>query len=191
MDTDSTADVQATVSWLFVATIVLTALISFAWEPLLWCGFLLVLAAVTALPALVFRDWTAMVPWPLPAAAAVAALIRAFSFYREFAGYLAIVVLALIVVIELDLFTSVELSQRFAVVFGVMVTMALEAVWIVAQHYSDLYFETELLRSQAELQWDIVVVTFTATAVGLLYQWYAVRFDPASSVTVSTGEKPQ
>jgi len=180
---------QATVGWVLTATIALVALFSTVTESFLWGGFVLAVAAVASLPAILTRNWAATVPWPLLALAALAALTRAAGISPEFAGYLVIVALALIVVIELDGFTRVELSRRFAVVFGVMVTMALEAVWIVAQHYSDRYLGTELLHSQVELQWDIVTVTFVSITVGLLYQMYATRYEPDSSVTIPSGER--
>ena len=49
-----------------------------------------------------------MVPWPLPLVGAAAMIIWMLGIYGEIAGYLAIATLALIVVIELDAFTSVE-----------------------------------------------------------------------------------
>lgn len=171
-----------------IAIIGLTGIASFVTDSVLWGSSLLLVAVVASLPALALRDRTATVPWPLLAIGALAGIVRVAGVYREAAGYVVIVVLALIVVIELESFTPVELSRRFAVVFSVMVMMALEGLWIIAQSISDRWFGTELLRSQTELQWDIVLVTVLATAVGLLYYGYATRFDQAGSITVPDDE---
>ncbi|GAB3670161.1 hypothetical protein [Halopiger thermotolerans] len=149
---------------------------------LLWGGVSLLLAVVIAVPAVVTRDWTAIVPWPLSVLAAFAVLTGAIDLYPELAGYLLIAAAALIVVVELDVFTPVELGRRFAVAFGVLTTMATEAVWIVAQYYSDQWLGTDFLTTQTELQRDIVVVTVVGFTVGSLFYWYVTRFEPAEVV---------
>lgn len=187
--TDSIGErIHAPVGWILIAILVLAGLASTVTDSLIWAGFVLVIAVIASLPALTRGNWKVMLPWPLLAIAALAALVRVAGRYREVAGYLAIVALALIIVIELDVFTSVELSRRFAIVFGVMTTMALEAVWIIAQHFSDSWLGTTLLRSQTELQWDMVVITVVAVVVALLYQAYATRFDPTGSISMSDSQ---
>lgn len=146
---------------------------------LLWGGFSFLFGAVTSVPALTTRDWTAMAPWPLLSVGAVAVIARAAEVAPEIAGYLAIATLALTVVVELDVFTPVELGRRFAVGFGVLTTLAIEALWIIAQFYSDQWLGTDFLRSQTELQEDIVIVTAVGFAVGGLFYWYFDRVEPA------------
>ncbi len=153
---------------------------------LLWGGFSLLLAAVASLPALTTRDWLAMVPWPLPFSAAVAVIARATELSTETAGYLGVATLALLVVVELDVFTSVELGRRFAVAFGVLTTMAVEALWIVAQFYSDRWLGTDFLTTQTELQEDIVIVTVVGFALGALFFWYFERVESAGAVERSS-----
>lgn len=70
-------------------------------------------------------------------------------------------------------------------------TMAIESVWIVAQYFSDLWLDTTLLRSQTARQWDIVATTAVAITVGVLYHWYATRFDPPDVVTVTSNREVQ
>lgn len=48
--------------------------------------------------------------------------------------------------------------------------MAVEALWIIAQHYSDVWLDTEFLSSQTELQEDIV--TAVGFVLGGFYYWY-------------------
>lgn len=91
---------------------------------------------VASLPAAVTGDPSEMPPWLLPFVAAVAVAFRGAGFFPDIAGYVAIGSIALVLVVELELYTGVELSRRFAVVFATMTTMALQALWIVAQFYS-------------------------------------------------------
>lgn len=190
VDVGSREQIHSAVGWGLIAIVGIAGIVSVYTGPLLWAGFALLVALVASLPALFRRDWTATLPWPLLATAALATVARAAGVYREAAGYLAIVALALIVVIELVVFTPVELSRRFAVAFSIMTTMALQGVWIIAQAFSDRSLGSELLPSQTELQWDIVLVTVLATTVGLLYHWYASRFDATGSLDTAD-EEPQ
>lgn len=182
---------HTTVDWVLIAGIGLAGAVGVGTGAVLWGVFVVLVAVVAALPALALGDRTATVAWPLLAVPSIAAIARTAGLYGEAAGYFVVVALALMVVIELESFTSVELSRRFAVVFSVMTTMALQGVWIVAQSVSDSLLATALLRSQTELQWDIVLVTVLATAVGVLYYGYTGRFGQSRAITVPEDGGPR
>jgi hypothetical protein len=141
----------------------------------LWSGFAVFFVAVAAFPALTVRDRTALVPWPLLVVGAAALALRALDPRAEVAGSLAVAALALVGVVELDAFSPVDMSRRFAVGFTVLATLAVQALWSVAQFYSDRWLGTAFLRSQTELQWDIVVVTAVGFLLGglslLYFEW--------------------
>lgn len=177
--------VNAILGWGLTGIVALGAAESLLTHAPYWGGFSLSVAAVASLPALAIRNWMAMVPWPLLFVAAIAVMARVVGFYPEIAGYLAIAALALIIVVELDVFTPVDLSRRFAVVFGVLTTMALESLRIIAQFYLDLWLGTGFLSSQTELQKDIVTVTAVAFAMGGLFQLYFAKVEPAGTVDQS------
>lgn len=155
-----------------IGTIALGAIASLLTGDLLWGGFSLIVVVVTLLPVLATADRTAIVPWSLLFVAAIVIVARTAEFYPEATGYIAIATLALIVVVELDIFTSNELSRRFAIVFGVLTTMAIEALWIIAQYFSDRWLGTTFLTTQTELQQDITTVTVVGFTVGGLFYWY-------------------
>ncbi|NHN47943.1 hypothetical protein G9464_10080 [Halostella sp. JP-L12] len=173
--------VNAALSWLFASVVVLAAVESVFTAAYLWAGFAFLVAAVTAVPPLLSGDWTMVVPWPLPLVAAAAAAARAVGLYPEIAGYVAVAALALVAVVELDAFTSVEMSRRFAVAFAAMTTLAVQALWTVAQFASDVWLGTDFLTTQRELQVDIVAVTVVAVVMGAAFQWYFARFEHAGS----------
>jgi len=184
VDTPATGTrVNAGLGWASNGVVTLAALESVLSETPLWGGFSLLVVIVVSAPALVTREWTAMVPWPLVSVAAIAVTARAVGFSPDAAGYLAIAMLALLIVVELDVFTSIELGRRFAVGFGVLTAMAIEALWIIAQFYADQWLGTTFLSTQTELQEDIVSVTVISFVVGSLVYWYLVRFEPQESRT--------
>lgn len=167
--------------WALIGIVALGAVESFLTDAFLWGLFSLAVVTVAVLPALTKRDSTAIVPWPLLLIATVGVIARAVGLYSEVAGYLGIVALALVIVVELEEFTAVELSRWFAVSFAVMTALALQSIWIIAQFYSDLWLGTGFLSTQTELQEDIVIVTVVAIVVGGLFYWFFTRFEPAGT----------
>ena len=171
--------VNALLGWFLTGALALGAAESLYTGAVLWAGLTLVVVAAAVLPPLVTRTWTVMVPWPVVALGAVAALLQGRS--PELAGYLAVATLALLAVVELDAFTPVEMSRSFAVGFAALTTLAVQGCWIVAQYYSDRLLATAFLRSQRELQWDIVLVTGVSVAVAAGFQWYFRRTEHVGS----------
>lgn len=179
--------VNAGLGWLSVALVAFTALRSTVAGELLWAGFAVVLLVASALPALWTRDWRVLPPWPLLLVAAVGALLGGFGVAPEAAGYVIVAGLALLTAVEIDAFTGVEMSRRFAVVFAVLSTLAVQGLWVIAQYYSDLWLDTGFLSSQRELQVDIVVVTVVGLAMGAAFEWYFDRVEHVGSRELPTG----
>jgi hypothetical protein len=169
--------VNAILGWLLLGVVALAVVDSAVTDAVLWAGFAALIVAIAVIPPLSSGEWTVMVPWPLLLLAAVAVGARTLELYPEIAGYLAVSALALIAVIELTVFTELEMTQRFAVVFAALTTMAVQGLWMVAQFYSDRWLGTEFLRSQTELQWDIVGVSAVGFVVAGLFIWYVDRFE--------------
>jgi hypothetical protein len=180
---------NAGLAWLLLSVAGVVAV----WEVLtgeaVWGLVGLCLVLVVSLPALVTGEWRVIVPWPLPACGAVAGLARAHGLFPEVASYLAIATIALVVTVTLDVFTPVELSARFVVAFAVLSTLAVQVLWTIAQFYSDRWLGTDLLHSQAELQWDIVAVTAVGATMGVVFAWYFDQFSPAGDRAPLTPEE--
>jgi hypothetical protein len=172
---------NAVLGWAAVAVTGVTAVLELAAGTVLWGVFTLGVAAVLSLPAAAFADPRRLVPWPVAALAALAGVGRHLDVFPKMAGFLGIASLAFAVTVELDAFTDVEMSRRFAVLFAVLTTLAFEALWIIAQFYSDRWLGSDLLTTQAELQWDIVGVTLVALVTGVVLTGYFERFSPAGS----------
>lgn len=183
---------NAVVGWLLLGIVTVDAVENLLRDVPLWGGFELFVVAVASAPALVTREWTAMVPWPILSITAFAVLAGTTVVPFETTVYLAIASLAFVVVVELEAFTSVRLTSRFAVGFAVLTTLALQALWTIAQFYSDAWLGTDFLRTQTELQWDFVVVTAVGLVLGAIFQWYFVRFESVGTAgerTNGTGSR--
>lgn len=179
---------NAWLGWVFVALIAIGAIVAFVLGTPVWSLFAVCTAVVISMSAVSLRDWTALPPWPLVALSSCATLAVLGGLHREFAVFLTIVAVALVIVIQLQVFTAVELTGRFAIFFAVLVTMALEAVWIMAQSASDTFLGTRLIESQAQLQWQMVYVTAIALLVGILYRVLEGEIRLRGAMTAETDE---
>ena len=171
--------VNARLGWLLLGILVVGVIESLVGGAVLWAGLTLVVLGTAMVPPAVTRTWTAMVPWPVVGLGVVAVFL--WGSYPELAGYLAVATLSLLAVVELDALTPVEMSRRFAVGFAALTTLAVQGWWIVAQYYSDRWLATTFLRSQRELQWDIVLVTGVGLALAAGFQWYFSRAEHVGS----------
>lgn len=167
--------------WALTALVALAGLWNLRAGAYVWSGLWLCIALSLAVPAAVTGDWRVIVPWPLPLCATGAVGFQTAAVHPEIAGYVAVATLALVVVIELDAFTTVEMSRRFTVVFAAMTTMAVQTWVSIAQFFSDRWFGSTYLPSQTELQWDIVSVTVVALVVSAVFVWYFERFSHVGS----------
>lgn len=167
--------VDAALAWTLVAMLLLAAVWSLLEGSALWAGFALVAAGVAIVPAVVVRDPAASVPPELLVLVVVPVVGRSYGPFTQVATYLAVAALALLVVVEIDAFSSAEMTPRFAVVFVVMTTMAVAAVWAIAQWLSDAYLATAFLGDKTDLMWDLVVATAAGGGAGLLFVGYFRR----------------
>ena len=174
--------VNAGIGWALVAFIALVAVESTLDADFLWAGFAAFVAALALIPAISHRDWTVMLPWEVLLLAALPILGRALAtlmFTSRVATYLSVAALALIVAVELHVFTKVEMTYWFAVLFVVVATIATAGAWAVVQWLSDVYFGTTFFyseHSEHRLMWDFVAATVIGGMAGVVFEWYFRRF---------------
>lgn len=173
--------VNAGAGWLSAAVVAFVVVQSVLTGTLLWAGVAAILLVVGVLPPIWTRDWRVMAPWPLLLVSTIAVLLGGFGIAPEVAGYFVVAGIALLTAVEIDAFTSVEMSRRFAVAFAVLATLAVQGLWVIAQYYSDLWLDTAFLQTQRELQVDIVVVTVVGLVMGAVFEWYFERVEHVGS----------
>lgn len=182
---------NALLSWLLVGFLAAVAVAElFTGEPL-WALFVLVVVALAIVPAMAFRNPFAMLPWEVLAIASLPAVGRALvtgetlgqvTLTGRLVTYVAVAAVALIVAVEVDVFTPVKMNYSFAVLFVVITTMAAAGLWAVSQWLSDRYLGTTFLLSrgteaevEAALMWDFVAATVAGLLAGVLFEFYFRR----------------
>jgi len=182
---------NAVAAWAIVAFLTVAAAAELLVGRLLWSGFVLAMVALAVTPAVAARDRHAMLPWELLVLAALPAVGRTLiagqpvgriTLTGRVTTYLAVAAVALVIAVEIDLFTDVRMNDRFAVFFVVVTTMAAAGVWAVAQWLSDIYLGTVFLFGRGPehvieetLMWDFVAATVAGVLGGALFELYFRR----------------
>ncbi|MFC4551231.1 MULTISPECIES: hypothetical protein [Halorussus] len=170
---------NAALAWLLVGFLAVAVGSNFLEGELLWAGFAAFVAALALVPAVVHRDATVMLPWEVLALSALPILGRSLAtlvLTSRVATYFAVAALALIVAVELHVFTPVKMTHWFAVLFVVVATIATAGVWAVFQWLSDIYLGTAFIRSEQRLMWDFVAATAVGVLAGVVFEAYFRRF---------------
>lgn len=167
---------NAALGWTAVAVLAATAGWSLAQGDRLWAVFALSSATVTVLPAVWGRDPLRMLPAEVLSVLAALVVLRDVGVIAAFAGYAATAALALVLAVEIDVFTRVELTGWFSVPFVTITTAALAAVWGILEYASDVVLGTSFLADTSELMWDLVLATAVGVVAGLAFWAYIHRY---------------
>jgi len=191
---------NAILSWLLIALLGI-AIVTSVWRDLLWWGaFALAVALLAMLPTIRMRNWQAMLPWEVTALAALPVLGRSFATVPvtgQIATYLSVAAIALVIAVELHLFTPVRMTDGFAIGFVVVTTLATAGIWAVLRWSSDILLGTTLLLTEGVPEAEIehaLMIEFVASTVagvvgGLVFAYYVRRqIDPAERFTTEVGE---
>jgi hypothetical protein len=158
---------NAVLAWIVVAALVITAGGTVATSEALWVVFPVAGIVLVVFPAAVYHDTSVVPPWEVAVIAAVPSVAHAVTgagTVSQIAAYVTVVSLSLLAVVELHVFSPVELPPWFAVVLVVFLTMAVAGLWTVIRYASDVFLGTTFIGSLNQLMWDLV----TASVVGVL-----------------------
>ena len=180
---------NALVSWALVAAVSVVAVLDLLRGDLLWAGFAVVVVAVAALPAVVTRDRSVVVSWEALALATLPLVARFGDRFVEPLTYVSVATLALLVALEIVAFTEAEMPPWFAVVFVVMTTMTVAALWAVVQYHADALLGTDFLSSRTALMWDLLGATAVGIAAGIVFEFYFLRADASRDSRFASGGK--
>ncbi|QLH83480.1 hypothetical protein [Halosimplex pelagicum] len=185
--------VNAGVGWALVGVFGLVTVESALGGDFLWAAFAAIVGLVVALPALVRANPRAMAPAEVVLLAGLPVVGRAVATVQvtsTVAVYLSIAAFALLVAVNLHLFTPVEMSIGFAVLFVVVTTLAAAGLWALARWGSDVHLGTTLLldpgpdgvlsdadfdQIEHELMVEFVASGIAGLVAGLVFQVYVRR----------------
>lgn len=177
--------INAVLGWILLGFVGVVTLESVGDADWVWVVVSASVLVLTVLPAVVYRNLRVMVPWEVIAIAVLPMLARGLSergALGEIATYLSVAAVALVIAVELDVFTNVKMTPGFAVVFVVIATMATAGGWAIVQWVSDHYLGTAFIYSSSppvgdvaeevalrRLMWDLVAALAAGVLAGLVF----------------------
>jgi hypothetical protein len=186
--TDLLRDKQlnALVGWIIVAVLFGVATTSLLEGNLLWTVFAATVTVLAVLPPVMLVNRYAMLPWEILLLAALPVVGRLFATVPvtgNLASYLSVAAIALIIAVELQMFTPVRMTPRFAVVFVAIATMAAAGGWAVLRWGADVLLGTTFVLDPAlteheieeALMWEFVASTIAGVGAGLVFAFYVRR----------------
>jgi hypothetical protein len=178
--------INAAIGWLLVALLAAVVVGSTLGGRLLWALFAATVGGLALLPPIARRSVETMLPWEILLLAALPVVGRVFATVPatgNLANYLSVAAIALIIAVELQLFTSVRMTTRFAVVFVGVTTMGTAGVWAVVRWVADQTIGTTFILDPAlsehaieeALMWEFVASTIAGVGAGLVFAVYVSR----------------
>lgn len=171
------AKLNAAIAWVLTALFVVAAVVSLFAGLFVDMAIAAVATAVALVPALVYKSWTKTVPWPMLLLVSLPLVLRAFSpsFVADTVVALGIAALALLVVVVLQMTTTVRMTPNFAIGFVVIATLATAGFWALGSAVSARYLGTSFIETN-----DQLMIVFTSALVAslvsaLVFRWYFGR----------------
>lgn len=178
--------INAVLGWLVVALLAGVVVGSLLQDRLLWALFAATVGGLALIPPSALGRADAMLPWEILLLAALPVVGRVLATVPvtgNLANYLSVAAIALIIAVELQLFTSVRMTTRFAVVFVGVMTMGTAGVWAVVRWIADQTIGTTFILNPAlsehaieeALMWEFVASTVAGVGAGLVFAVYVRR----------------
>ncbi|MFB6133613.1 MAG: hypothetical protein ABEJ55_01315 [Halanaeroarchaeum sp.] len=195
--------INAGIGWILIAVVAVGVIESLIDLDLVWAIVSAFVVFLAVLPAVVSRNPRVMVPWEVLLLATLPLIVRSLAAtdpLGEVAAYVSVATVALIIAVELDVFTTVKMTTSFAVIFVVITTLATAGGWAVMQWLSDVYFGTTFIypspppvsanadaAALESLMWDFVAATAAGVLAGVVFALYFreradVRIDPGADL---------
>lgn len=198
--------INALLAWALVAFVSFATLESVLDRDWVWVVISTSLVVLAVLPAAIYRNHRTMIPWEVLILATLPVLARSLATpgpVSDVSTYLSVAAVALIIAVELDVFTAVRMTTTFAVVFVVIATMATAGAWAIVQWLSDVYLGTTFIyptpppvsdvvdaAALESLMWDFVAATAAGLIAGVIFALYfRGRADTRMHVPGEVGEE--
>ncbi|QGA80442.1 hypothetical protein [Candidatus Nanohalobium constans] len=142
---------------------------------LTWAVYGFAVLVLVFLPPVYFEDRSALVPFELLFFLAIPFTLKGLELgfaASTTLNYLSAAGIALLVVTELDTFTSFKSSAAFAVVLTSFTTVAMAGIWAVSRWLSDIYLGTSLMVAENTLMWEFTAAFLTGILSGVIFQYY-------------------
>lgn len=179
--------VSLTLSWAAVISLFLATEYAIFSSNLFWTVMGFWALCIAVLPAVVYRDMRNILPFELlflitiPFYMFLVSDAMGWSYKPWFdnlqrsAQVIAIFFIGFVTVIDFHAYTALSMNKPFAVVFTVMLTMALSSFFAIGSFLSDELFGSTIVQSNRELMVDLLYSALGGVVMGFVLTFYMKR----------------
>jgi len=168
------------VSAFLIAYLVLSTIKIFLSGGITWSLYGLSVLALILGPWLFLGDRERVVPFESLLLVAIPFTVKGLEL--GFVGshtlnYISASAIALLVVTELDTYTSFKTTYRFSIALVTLSTLAVAGFWAVGRWLSDIYLGTSFITSEHALMWEFVAAGIAGLVSSQLFTFYFRKRD--------------
>lgn len=163
------ARANAILAWILLAGLSVSVAGNFVGDELLWALFGTATILIALVPPLLAKNPTVMVSWKVLLLSVLPALTHVLNVFIPLLGYVSIAALGLLIVSEIDQFTSARLPNWLAAALVVMATMTVASFWVSVRFFSNLWLGTSFVTSVEALMWGLIAATAIGVGFGILF----------------------
>ncbi len=147
-------------------------------------------ASVAIVPALRSGRWTRTVPWPLLLLSTAPLVVGALepTLFGLVVSGTGIAGLGMLLVVVLQMTTSVRMTPLFAIAFVVLVTLAFAGFWAVGSAFSAATLGTDFVQTNTALMYVFSAALLGSLVGGVIFRWYFRRQLRRSGVSAAREE---
>ena len=174
---------NAIASWLFILVIFASFIESVLTFDLRWVVFTGLLLPFLLYPLKKTKRFTTMLPWELLAVTAIPVIGRAIQWSlltNQVALYFSLSALALIIAVELHVFTNIRMTSGFSIFFVIITTLAVAGFWSVVLWTMDVQLGTDFIADNNALMIYLLGALISGIAGGFLFEFYFRKYSPTT-----------
>lgn len=147
---------------------------------LTWSAYSFSILALVFIPPLFLRDYTALVPFEVLVYLAIPFTLKGMELgflASHTLNYLSAAGVALLLVTELDTYTSFRTTPGFAIWMVSLTTVAIAGFWAVSRWLSEIYLGTAFNVTENSLMWEFSAALLAGIVAGKIFELYFRRRD--------------
>ncbi len=174
--------INSFLSWAIVIVLIIVAIINFSEGRYTWTVLTIFTIIVIILPALHFRNPKVMPTWYLlflVILPLIASTTASYLFLVRIPVYISIATISLLLVAEINWFTSVKMNPKYAILLVLITTLAVTGLWHLMRWLLDISLGTSFILDgrgedilNAEVMHEFIYSTIAGLISGLIFAWY-------------------
>jgi len=187
---------NAAIAWGLVSAIAAVGVGALVTGSILWTTFAVALVVLALFPPLALQSPQVMLPWEVLLLAALpifdAGLGVGMTGYVT--SYLSVAAIALVLAVELQTFTAVQMTSGFAIIFVVITTMAAAALWALFRWSVAGILGVPFPADHDAIMWEFVYSAVGGLVAGVVFELYFRRLgraehcSPTDDTPIARGE---